>query len=80
MQRERLALCRHVCYAAKQPMTNYHLKPPQSLTSLVWLEKKAKRKKLFDEIRRRRAHQYKQFVQKKRRLQTSGKTATLLQL
>jgi hypothetical protein len=51
-------------------MTNYHLKPPSSFSSLEAMEKKAARKKLLEEVRARRAENYKRFFQEqKRRLQ-----------
>ena len=47
-------------------MTNFHIPPPQEpLPNTAWQEKKAKRKKLLDEIRRRRAERYKQFLRKR---------------
>jgi len=56
-------------------MTNYHLKPPvDPLPYTAWQEKKAMRKKLLDEIRRRRGERYMQFMEKlqKRQLQASS--------
>jgi hypothetical protein len=56
-------------------MTDYHLKPPaDALPSTAWQEKKQARKKLLDEIRRRRGQRYMKFMEKlqKRQLQPSG--------
>ena len=36
-------------------MTNYHLKPPETLPALAWQEGKEKRKKQLAEIRRQQA-------------------------
>jgi hypothetical protein len=46
-------------------MTNYNLKPPSTFSSLDAIEKKAARKKLLEEIRKRRY----QIAQKRREKQ-----------
>jgi hypothetical protein len=48
-------------------MTNYNLKPPSRSFSLAVTEKKAARKKLLDEVRARRAENYKRFLEEKKR-------------
>ena len=53
-------------------MTNYHLKPSIP-PSLFAKEKKAARKKLLEEVRARRAENYKRVLEKqKRRLQAGN--------
>ena len=61
-------------------MTNYNLKP-HIPPSLVTQEKKEARKKLLEEVRARRAENYKRFVEKhKRRLQAASDLDTIGEL
>ena len=57
----------HLRLHSAQRMTNYSLKPPDnSLPRTSWQEAKEKRKKLLEDVRRRRAERYKQFLTKLR--------------
>ena len=47
-------------------MTNYHLKPPTDpLPTLAWQEAKARRRRVLEEVRRRRRILYRKLQERK---------------
>src|SRR5712691_4843406 len=71
MKRKRLLFS--VCSASMAlGMTDYHLTPPTILPSLAVREAREKRRKVLDTAYRTRRANYRNFMEKKRRLQADG--------
>jgi len=47
-------------------MTDYHLKPPETLPSLAWQEAKAKRRRVLEAVKNRRRILYQKLHQHKK--------------